>query len=304
MSSLSLLRLLIENRIMRNQEQIDTFEGALLDLMNLRSQHDLMLPLLLQAFDDGTRHPEVMEGLRLEVEKYYRENPSYFLLTVLEQTPFVWERAAGWLTAFYLEFICDDHMKSELKQALRAMPNPVRNVIRAYMADLPTTAFHQEITSELEKLRADQLSVPDKMELDPRTTRMKGLIIKDRKTTWDGKTYLAFDLVDILQVIEKHVRDYLWIISKDVEANGDTASEIEGFALSEMRISTSKLLELSRGVVQIIDGTFTAYDSGDQIMVIIRAVDSTVYDVLSDNLTILEAIRTEFRHVAPYVADV
>ena len=58
-----------------------------------------------------------------------------------------------------------------------------------------------------------------------------------------------------------------------------------------------ELIEGTRLLLQVIDGQFTGFDEDGNVWVIIRAVDSSWWEVWSDNKWVHEAIRSNFRVV-------
>ncbi|MBC6479740.1 MAG: hypothetical protein GDA56_20125 [Hormoscilla sp. GM7CHS1pb] len=70
-----------------------------------------------------------------------------------------------------------------------------------------------------------------------------------------------------------------WGIS-DLECLGSKRECLYQIANTETRVSGEILLQIATNITQITDGTFTCYpDKGSDPSIIVRAVDSSAYDV-------------------------
>lgn len=121
---------------------------------------------------------------------------------------------------------------------------------------------------------------------------MKGITILKR----DGER--AFDLADILTVIGDDAARTLWTC-RDVECvGGESAKALhEASDCSDVMLG-SVLLELARGVTQVIDGYFSGERYGeDEPWIRIRAVDGSAFDVESTRPSVLERLRASFEVV-------
>lgn len=129
---------------------------------------------------------------------------------------------------------------------------------------------------------------------------MQGIMITDTHNH-----VLSFDLADILNVLGTTIKDTEWILSS-IESVGHTANELHALSDSQLKIPEQRLEELLSGIQQIIDGNFKGYRPGaTHPWIIIRAVDSSAYDVLSENSRVLSIVRERFEHVTdlPNVPD-
>jgi hypothetical protein len=106
------------------------------------------------------------------------------------------------------------------------------------------------------------------------------------------------ELIDILRLLGSRGEDSQWDL-EDVEAVGESAAdELHHLSAVKQRVAGKDLLRLAREVVQIVDAQFSAYEDGaDHPWIIIRAIDSSAYDVLADNQEVLDRIRRSFRSV-------
>ena len=67
----------------------------------------------------------------------------------------------------------------------------------------------------------------------------------------------------------------------------------------QTRVSGQTLLELAANLTQIIDGVFKGYrGSGEQPWITVQAVDSSAYDVESEDEKVLMLMRQHFKQVA------
>jgi hypothetical protein len=124
---------------------------------------------------------------------------------------------------------------------------------------------------------------------------MLGVTITDR----DTNGVLTLDLRDILRLIGPEAESAEWQLS-DVEAlDGKAAQELEDLADRKLKIPGHVLVRLSNDVGQVINGCFQAYrDQASEPWIIIRAVDSSAFDVETDSETLIEQIRRQFNNVA------
>lgn len=127
---------------------------------------------------------------------------------------------------------------------------------------------------------------------------MHGLKIADLV---DG--VLAFDLKEVLSVIGEPAISSTWKCSQ-VECLGENAERLGEISDSGRRISGQELFEIAKGVYQVIDGEFEAYRSEEKApWLVVNAVDSSFFEVLTDDAATLEAIRTNFSDVSLLPAE-
>ena len=127
------------------------------------------------------------------------------------------------------------------------------------------------------------------------TTTMFRISILDRSPA--GST-LAFDLIDVLQLLGPDALKAAWTL-EDVECLGETSDDLHAVSDSGEPISGRRLLELASGVSQTIDGDFYCYRNGlpSRPWVTIRAIDSSAFDVDSEDATVIGRIKGHFGHV-------
>lgn len=126
---------------------------------------------------------------------------------------------------------------------------------------------------------------------------MPGVTITDRK---DGNV-LAVDLVDILHQIGSLAEESEWEIS-EVECLGTAADKLHQLADTNVRIPGDILLQLAANLIQVIDGVFIGYRNREsQPWIVIEAVDSSAYDVESEDEAVLEQMRQHFKQVVNLV---
>ncbi|XXX75806.1 hypothetical protein WMF30_49970 [Sorangium sp. So ce134] len=123
---------------------------------------------------------------------------------------------------------------------------------------------------------------------------MRAITISDRDPTTGA---LDFDLRDLLSVIAADAGQLKWeVVSPDCV--GARANELDELAARGVRVSGDLLLDIAEGIEQVIDGEFRAYETGkDSPVLVMRAVDSTSWDIASDNDELLRAFRYRFRSV-------
>jgi diaminopimelate decarboxylase len=122
---------------------------------------------------------------------------------------------------------------------------------------------------------------------------MRGVTITDR----NDEGTLAVDLIDILKVLGPEVDNAVWELS-NVESVGNSADQMHKLSDDRGRISGKVLRNLADNLQQVIDGVFKAYRTdGGPSWVTIRAVDSSAYDVESEDEDVISRIRNSFTNV-------
>ena len=123
---------------------------------------------------------------------------------------------------------------------------------------------------------------------------MKGITVTDK--TADG--VLSFDLRDIIRCLGEPAVESYWEIG-DLECLGPDAEAFYKQARQPARLSGRSLLRLADHIDQVIDGEFRGYRNlGDgEPWVIVRAVDSSAYDVESNDDAALNTLRHRFKQV-------
>jgi hypothetical protein len=127
---------------------------------------------------------------------------------------------------------------------------------------------------------------------------MRGITITDSSP--DGGM-LAVDLIDLLRLLGTTALDTEWEISGGESVGGAAAEELQRLVDAGTRVPGPTLLALAGAVGQVIDGRFAGYRDGEQRpWIIIRAVDSTAYDVQSDDESVLARMKQRFQSVAEF----
>ena len=124
---------------------------------------------------------------------------------------------------------------------------------------------------------------------------MTGVTILDT----DPKTnVLAFDLRDILAVLGADAARSRWSV-QDVECLGaDAADALHEASDRHEVLDGARLADLAQRVDQVIEGQFSGRLPDDETdWIVIRAVDSSAYDVLTDRADVLAQLRARFRRV-------
>ena len=128
---------------------------------------------------------------------------------------------------------------------------------------------------------------------------MRGVIIRDGTTAGEIESGLQFDLADVLAALGERVAISrwrargLWYTSRD-EKDIEPLERLADGAILEGQ----ELLACLPRVQQIIDGEFQArIAEAEEPWVIARAVDSSWWEILSDDPAVLAAMRARFRAV-------
>ncbi|MDH6669128.1 UNVERIFIED_ORG: hypothetical protein M2442_005198, partial [Methylorubrum zatmanii] len=96
-----------------------------------------------------------------------------------------------------------------------------------------------------------------------------------------------------------------WMVSgvaaydADFDATGGQAGRLDQLATSGRRIKGDRLRDLANGTQQVICGEFQAYaDASTTVPVlIVRAIDSSFYEVAADDTHVLQNLKATFRDV-------
>jgi hypothetical protein len=130
---------------------------------------------------------------------------------------------------------------------------------------------------------------------------MQGIKIKDSIRAESGY-YLSFDLKEIFVAIGDSVLSSTWRCY-DVECTGENAGELYKVSDEEQNISGDELLRVVSGIDQTIDGEFEAFYGEGEPWLVVKAVDSSWFEVWSHDTEILERVRKSFREVSDLSAD-
>ena len=118
---------------------------------------------------------------------------------------------------------------------------------------------------------------------------------------------LAVDLKHILDLYrERTIRSQWrasWVYATGRES-GEPVAELMRLADGQTFIAGEHLSRIAHALDQVIDGEFSAFESGGTPWVIIRAVDASLYEVFSTEPAVLDIVRASFRKVSDcdYVA--
>jgi hypothetical protein len=132
---------------------------------------------------------------------------------------------------------------------------------------------------------------------------MRGVQIRDMHE----RGFLAVDLHHILDLFGERAVQSRWRASEvwaTGQETGEAAQELERLADGQTFIAGEHLSRIAHNLVQVIDGEFSAFDSSDSPWVIVRAVDSSFYEVFSTEPAVLDRVRASFQKVSDcdYVA--
>ncbi|MDQ0455045.1 hypothetical protein [Rhizobium paknamense] len=120
--------------------------------------------------------------------------------------------------------------------------------------------------------------------------------------------FLAIQLMDVLRLLAPRSLQATWVISSVksskpglewFEATGEGGEQLEALAANNACLSGSDLACLAENTRQVIWGEFTARNSEQpgNPWVIIRAVDSTFYEIETDDETVLTTITSSYKDI-------
>jgi hypothetical protein len=113
---------------------------------------------------------------------------------------------------------------------------------------------------------------------------------------------LGVDLVDILRLLQPELHQTEWTLS-GAECVGREAERVHRIDEDRQRVSGTSLLALASGLTQVIDGKFIAYGVDGQRWVTILAIDSSAYDVISDDTSVIDRIKARFKGATEIPAE-
>ncbi|MCP1539620.1 hypothetical protein [Methylorubrum extorquens] len=118
---------------------------------------------------------------------------------------------------------------------------------------------------------------------------------------------LDFDLRHVLAALGAQAIACSWIVSgvaaydEAFDATGEQVRRLEELAASGRRIKGDRLRDLADGTQQVIWGEFQAYADANAAVpvLIVRAIDSSYYEVATNDPRVLQNLRAAFRDVRP-----
>ena len=123
---------------------------------------------------------------------------------------------------------------------------------------------------------------------------MRGLTIADT----DNRNILRVDLKDILRVVGEKGLQSVWTLHGIESVNGEFADEMHRLSDTDIVISGARLRFLADRILQVIDGEFRgAADTASKPWILIRAIDSSAFDVSTNDGHLLERVRENFKEV-------
>jgi hypothetical protein len=116
---------------------------------------------------------------------------------------------------------------------------------------------------------------------------------------------LDFDMRHILAALGAQAIECSWMVSgvaaydAAFDATGGQAGRLEELATSGRRIKGDRLRDLANGTQQVIWGEFQAYTDASATVpvLIVRAIDSSFYEVATNDSYVLQNLRATFRDV-------
>ena len=137
---------------------------------------------------------------------------------------------------------------------------------------------------------------------------MSVLEIHDKKPATNGLgSFLSFDLRDIINQLAPLSLQAVWIVcpvkffksdEELFEATDVGGKSLEKLAESDSLISGLELAAIAEKTRQVIWGQFIGHlPNSSEPWVVISAIDSTFYEIISDDETVLSKIRSGFSDI-------
>jgi hypothetical protein len=127
---------------------------------------------------------------------------------------------------------------------------------------------------------------------DQQSISMSGLTFK----CWGENVYIP--LSEVLLALGHRVLKLKWKVEIAELAPGARTAALEKLGVQQ-RVGTLELLHHITPSVQIIDGEFSAYEPGGRLKLIVRAVDSTWWDIETSDPKILKVVQEQFPDAVP-----
>ena len=126
---------------------------------------------------------------------------------------------------------------------------------------------------------------------------LQGVEIRDVVPAEQGG-YLSFDLIDLLRLIGERAIEAKWRC-RFVECIGENAEQLHEISDRGVSIMGAELIRIASGISQTIDGDFEArYSDAENPWLVIKAIDSSLFEVWSDDLDLLRKVRETFKLVS------
>ncbi|MCV9961560.1 hypothetical protein OIU34_06565 [Pararhizobium sp. BT-229] len=120
---------------------------------------------------------------------------------------------------------------------------------------------------------------------------------------------LPFDLRDFLKVLAPRSLKASWTVSavdaghhQWFDATGPGGEILEAMEEAKERVSGYTLAKAARDTLQVISGEFSASlpQDLDRTWVIVRAIDSTFYEITTSDEEVIRRVQSTFKDVRPY----
>jgi hypothetical protein len=108
---------------------------------------------------------------------------------------------------------------------------------------------------------------------------------------------LGFDLAEVLDALGPRVVRSAWTIEGLNYVSRDETDIPVLHSGEGERVLGAELLSILPNLLQVIDGEFRAFEAEGEPWVTLRAVDSSWWDVVSEDSAALSAIRDQFHNV-------
>jgi len=110
---------------------------------------------------------------------------------------------------------------------------------------------------------------------------------------------LGFDLRDLLPLLGPRAVSSSWLVSDLNYVSRDDKSIPAFQGLEEDKIPGPDIIGALPNLLQVIDGVFKAYENKNagEPWVVLRAVDSSWWEVCTQDRTIVQAVRHRFENV-------
>ncbi|MEW4284558.1 Imm30 family immunity protein [Priestia koreensis] len=117
-----------ENRLLRNEHEIESFEKAIANILDKKDVHHI--EILCQGFDDLTENDEIMFGLIHAIESYdHIASSDVSLKKFAESIPSILPHAEEWVKVFHKRILNHEPSKNCYKRIIPHLNNEIQTCI-------------------------------------------------------------------------------------------------------------------------------------------------------------------------------
>ncbi len=114
------------------------------------------------------------------------------------------------------------------------------------------------------------------------------------------QSLIASWTISAVEMTDQSFGDYL----ENVDATGDGGARLDELALNRLPVEGTVIAQIANDTKQVIWGKFTASLHGQDDWVIIQAIDSSFYEITTDDAKVLNKVKATYNDVRTAVGPV